>query len=140
MLQLERNRPLDPGVLGEFFTRCGWRDSTTSNTLEWAMAAADEWVACKLDGELVGFARSCRLGPSQRVVFDALVDPRFRDTGLRFLIVRLLAATAGDLERVSVFEEKRENASGALPAAAHDFGPLYIPHAPPNAYLGKGRS
>jgi hypothetical protein len=140
MLQLERNRPIDTEVLGEFFTRCGWNAPAGTTVLEWAMAAADEWVACTLDGQLVGFARACRLGPSHRVVFDALVDPRFRDTGLRSVIVRLLAATAGDLERVSVFGEKREETSTVPYVAMGHYGPLYIPTAEANAYLGRRRS
>ncbi len=140
MLQLERNRPIDTEVLSEFFARCGWKASAGTTALEWAMAAADEWVACKLDGELVGFARSCRLGPSHRVVFDALVDPRFEDTSLRSVIVKLLAATAGDLERVTVFGEKPDSASVAPHVLTDDYGRLYIPTAPPSAYLGKRRS
>lgn len=140
MLQLERNRPIDTEVLGEFFARCGWRMPAGTAALEWAMAAADEWVACRLDGELVGFARSCRLSPSHRVVFDALVDPRFKNTGLRSVIVRLLAATAGDLERVSVFDETRDH-SGAMPQVlTRDYGPLCIPDVSPDAYLGKRHS
>jgi len=139
MLQVERNKPIDTEVLVEFFGRCGCREAAGALALEWAMAAAEEWVACKLNGELIGFARSCRLGPSHRIVFDALVDPRFKHTGLRAMIVRLLAATASDLEQVSVFDEKRECPSTVPRAVANEFSPLYAPLAPPDAYLGKPR-
>lgn len=140
MLQVERNKPIDTEVLVEFFARCGCREAVGAHTLEWAMAAAEEWVACKLNGELIGFARSCRLGPSHRIVFDALVDPRFKHTGLRSMIVRLLVATAGDLEQVSVFDAKRERPNTVPPAAVNEFGPFYVPVAPPDAYLGKSRT
>jgi hypothetical protein len=139
MLQLERNKPMDTEVLLEFFTRCGYPAPAGAISLEWALAAADEWVSCRLDGELVGFARSCRLGPSHRVVFDAVVDPRLQGTGLRSVIVQLLAATAGELEQVSVFDDKRDESTVVPPAAVYKFGPLYVPLVSAGAYLGKPR-
>jgi RimJ/RimL family protein N-acetyltransferase len=118
MLELERNSPVETGALTEFFARCGWEQPEAAAKLEWALAASEEWVVCKLDGQLIGFGRSCRLDALQRVVFDVLVDPRFRESGLSGEIVRLLTENAGSLERVSVFS---------------------APVAPPEAYLGKSR-
>ena len=61
MLELERNRPDRNRDLAEFFTRCGWQEPDAGVKLEWALAASEEWVVCKLNGELIGFGRSCRL-------------------------------------------------------------------------------
>ena len=100
MIELERNKPVDTEDLSEFFGRCGWDEPAGATKLEWALAASHEWVVCRLEGELVGFARSCRLGPFDRVVFDAVVDPRFTHTTLRAEMVAVLAVTAGRFERV----------------------------------------
>jgi len=116
MLEVERNSPIETVTLTEFFARCGWEQPEAALKLEWALAASDQWIVCKLDGELIGFGRSCRLDALKRVVFDVLVDPRFRNTGLRGEIVRLLTQSAGSLEDVSVF---------------------MVPAASPEAYLGK---
>jgi hypothetical protein len=116
MLEVERNSPIEAGVLSEFFARCGWQEPEAVAKLEWALAASEEWVVCKLDGQLIGFGRSCRLDAVKRVVFDVLVDPRFKQTGLSAEIVRLLTENAGGLEDVSVFR---------------------APVAPPEAYLGR---
>lgn len=138
MIEVERNKPVDPEDLSEFFGRCGWQESAAATKLEWAMAASDEWVVCRLDGELVGFARSCRLGPLDRVVFDALVDPRFKHSGLRAEIVALLALSARRFERVLVFGQHDE---AVVPRPTVDrFGPVYAATAPLDAYLGKPRS
>lgn len=116
MLELERNSPIETGVLTEFFERCGWDEPEAAAKLEWAMAASEEWVVCRLDGQLIGFGRSCRLDAVQRVVFDVLVDPRFRESGLGAEIVRLLTENVGSLEDVSVFSVRL---------------------APPDTYLGR---
>jgi hypothetical protein len=104
MLELERNSPIEALALSEFFARCGWEESEAATKLEWALAAADEWVVCRLDGQLIGFGRVCRLDPVKRVLFDVLVDPRFKDSGLGLEIVRLLTENVGSLKDVAVFK------------------------------------
>lgn len=116
MLEVERNPPIEPGVLSEFFARCGWEDPEAAIKLGWVLAASEEWVVCRLDGELIGFGRCCRLDPVRRVVLGVLVDPRFMETGLGSAIERLLTEHAGSFADV------------ALSSA---------PLAPPEAYLGK---
>jgi hypothetical protein len=140
MLELERNSPIEAGTLTEFFTRCGWQEPDAAAKLEWALAASEEWVVCKLDGQLVGFGRSCRLDAVNRVVFDALVDPRFRNSGLRGEIVRLLAENAGGLEEVSVFSERQVTPLAFPPTTETDFRSGRPPVAPPHAYLGTRRA
>jgi hypothetical protein len=137
MLEVERNSPVDAALLAEFFARCGWREEEGSVKLEWALAAATEWVVCRFEGQMVGFGRACRFGPVKRVVFDVLVDPRFRMGGLRGEIVRLLAQNAGSLEEVSVFTEHRNGAFEAAGAAGSPPARVYLPAAPPGTYLGR---
>jgi hypothetical protein len=137
MLEFEFNTPVDTAILVEFFARCGWKEDEAGAKLEWALAASDEWVLCKLDGEVIGFGRSCRLGPLKRVVFDVLVDSRFRGRGLRSEIVRLLSQSAGRFEEVAVFSERDvfplEFAATGKNASALENLPL----ASPGTYLGK---
>jgi hypothetical protein len=116
MIEFERNSPIETTVLSEFFARCGWEEPEAATKLEWALASSDEWIVCRLEGQLVGFGRACRLGGVERVVFDVLVDPRFRGTALGGAIVRLLT------------ERKRD---AARPPA------LSIPPAGPDTYLGR---
>jgi RimJ/RimL family protein N-acetyltransferase len=116
MFELERNSPIEAGTLSEFFARCGWEESEAATKLEWALAASDEWVVCRLDGQLIGFGRSCRLDAAKRVVFDVLVDPRFNETGLGLEIVRLLTEGADRLGDATV---------------------LKAPLASPGTYLGR---
>jgi hypothetical protein len=111
MLEVEKNIPVDATALTEFFARCGWQEPGSAATVEWALAASVEWVVARYQGELVGFGRSCRLDALNRVVFDAVVDPRFASTGLRGEIVRLLTQGAGRLERVSVFDRWKAGVS-----------------------------
>lgn len=103
MLEFDRNAPIDTEVLAQFFARCGWREPDAAVKLEWALATSEEWLVCKLDGHIVGFGRSYRLNAGARVVFDVVVDPRLEQSGLRELIIRALADSAGGLEEVSVF-------------------------------------
>jgi hypothetical protein len=70
MFEVERNSPIEAGILSEFFARCGWDEPEAATKLEWALAASEEWVVCRLDGQLVGFGRSCRLGGIKPMVFD----------------------------------------------------------------------
>lgn len=137
MLEFERNSPIETTILAEFFARCGWQEVEAGPKLEWALAASEEWVICKLDGELIGFGRSCRLGPVKRVVFDVLVDSRFQGSGLRREIVRLLSENAGSLEEVSVFTERQAYPLGSPSAPESDLKSGYLPEAPPGAYLGR---
>jgi Acetyltransferase (GNAT) family len=137
MLEFERNTPVDASILAEFFARCGWQELEAGAKLEWALVASEEWVVCRLDGELIGFGRSCRLGPMRRVVFDVLVDSRFQGAGLRREIVRLLSENAGSLEEVSVFTEREAYPLRTLGSAQDDRGPARFREAPPGAYLGK---
>jgi hypothetical protein len=137
MLEFERNSSVDIAALGEFFARCGWHEVDAEAKLEWVLAASVEWVVCKLDGDLIGFGRSCRLGPMNRVVFDVLVDARFRASGLRYAIVHMLSENAGRLEQVSVFREQEAHPLGSLQAAQNDLESESLPKAPPGAYLGR---
>jgi hypothetical protein len=123
MLEVEKNTPVDAAVLTEFFARCGWQETRSAAELEWVLAASEEWVVARLEGQLIGFGRSCRLDALNRVVFDAMVDPRFAGSGLRAAIVRLLTQSAGRLERVSVFDRWKVG--------------IPVPPSPAEAYLGK---
>jgi len=137
MLEFEFNTPVDTPILVEFFARCGWTDEEAGAKLEWVLAASDDWVLCKLDGELIGFGRSCRLGPLSRVVFDVLVDSRFRGRGLRSQIVRLLSQNARGLEEVSVFLEQ-ESAALKTSTIIGDRSVMdKVPLALTDTYLGK---
>ena len=135
MLEFERNSPIETAILAEFFARCGWREGEAGAKLEWALAASEEWVICKLDGELIGFGRSCRLGPVKRVVFDVLVDSRFQGRGLRSEIVRLLSENAGSFEEILVFMSQHSHPPGSVPES--DLWSGHVPEAPPGAYLGR---
>jgi hypothetical protein len=137
MLELERNSPLATEALSEFFARCGWQERDAAAKLEWALAASEEWVVCKLDGQLIGFGRSCRLDPVKRVVFDVVVDPCYKDSGLRDAIVRLLTENAGGLEEVSVFSERLANPLGFPGVAGGEAESRSLPTAPATTYLGK---
>jgi len=125
MLEVEKNASIDAAALAEFFARCGWQQTGGAAKLEWALAASEEWVVARFEGQLVGFGRSCKLDALNRVVFDAMVDPRFAASGLRLEIVRLLTQSAGRLEKVSVFDRWK----------------VTIPLVPSSGdtYLGKGR-
>ena len=135
MLEFERNSPIETAILAEFFARCGWREGEAGAKLEWVLAASEEWVICKLDGELIGFGRSCRLGPVKRVVFDVLVDNRFQGSGLKREIVRLLSENAGGLEEILVFMSRQSHPRCS--ATDGDLWSEHLPEAPPGAYLGR---
>jgi hypothetical protein len=137
MLEVVRNSPIEAEALTEFFARCGWQERDAAAKLEWALAASEEWVVCKLDGQLVGFGRSCRLDPVKRVVFDVVVDPRFEETGLRGAIVRLLTENAGGLEEVSVFSDQQARLLGFPSALGSDAELGQYPAASHRAYLGR---
>jgi hypothetical protein len=136
MLEFEFNTPVETAVLVEFFARCGWSEENAGEKLEWALAASDQWVICKLDGEVIGFGRSSLVSPLKRVVFDVLVDSRYLGRGLRSEIVRLLSQSAGRFEEVSVFSER--DAFLLKSANGEDTSPVErLPLASPGTYLGK---
>lgn len=137
MLEFELNSPIETATLVEFFARCGWQDEDAGAKLEWALAASEEWVLCRLDGELIGFGRSCRLGPIRRVVFDVMVDSRFRGQGLRSEIVRLLSENAGGLEEISVFSERDYFPLGSTPPSGDSGERTQGEEAAADIYLGK---
>ncbi len=137
MIELERNSPVDTATLTEFFARCGWEEPDAAVKLEWALATSHEWVVCKVDGEMIGFGRVCRLSPVRRVVFDLVVDPRFKGTGLRAEIARLLTEGVGGFEEVSVFSEGWRAPPGYLWVGGHDVGTKTAPIVSAKTYLGR---
>jgi len=58
MLEFDRNAAVDASLLAEFFARCGWEDPEALVKLEWLLATSEEWITCRLGGQLVGFGRS----------------------------------------------------------------------------------
>ena len=116
MLEVERNTPIEPDALAEFLARCGWEDSQAAAKLAWVLRGSVEWVACRLDGQLIGFGRTARSPRVGQAVLSVLVDPRFDDTPLSTALVRMLVT----------------HSAGPLLTAI-----LGLPHAPPDAYLGK---
>jgi len=141
MVEFEFNSHIDTSALVEFFARCGWDDLEAGVKLEWALATSEDWVACRLDGELIGFGRSYRLDAFRRMVFDVLVDTRYRGGSLREQIVAILSAGAGGLEEVSVFVQADPVPAAAMAVVAHNQGAESllgaIPEAPLGAYLGR---
>jgi hypothetical protein len=136
MLEFEFNTPVETSTLVEFFARCGWSEEEAEPKLEWAMAASDRWILCRLDGEVIGFGRSCRLGPLNRVVFDVMVDSRFHGRGLRSEIVRLLSQGTGSMEEVSVYADRHPIPLQGV-GANEDPQSDNLPWASPDTYLGK---
>jgi hypothetical protein len=139
MLEFEFNSHVEIAALVEFFARCGWRDDEAEAKVGWALAASDDWVVCKAEGELVAFGRSCSFGPLNRVVFDVTVDSRYRGRGLKAEIVRLLSVNTGMLEEVSVFAGSGmfgEEMVGSVEASTESGE---VPWASPNTYIGRLR-
>jgi hypothetical protein len=136
MLEFEFNSRVEMAALVEFFSRCGWDEDEAGAKLEWALAASDDWVVCKADGVMIGFGRSCSLGPVSRVVFDVLVDSRYQGRGLRSEIVRLLSTNAGALEEVSVFSDM-DSFGADVPGGAQAASEPGLPWATSGTYLGK---
>jgi hypothetical protein len=77
MFEFAYNEPLDSTALAELFTREGWEEEESASKLDWAIAASEDWVTCRVGGELVGFGRTYRLDASHKLVFDVVVDERF---------------------------------------------------------------
>lgn len=138
MVEFEFNNPVDTADLTEFFARCGWEEVDAGVKLEWALASSEDWVVCREEGQLVGFGRSYRLNPLKRMVFDVVVDVRFRQGGLKERIIGLLSAGAGRMEDVTVFSAGWSSSPGRGAAGEREVGgPAEIPEAPTGAYLGK---
>jgi hypothetical protein len=116
MFELERNSLVEPTHLAEFLGRCGWQDPQAATKLGWVLADSDEWVVCRLDGEVIGFGRSTRSSRFRHRLVSVLVDPRYEQTGLSAAIVRLLA--------------EGWEGTAAVSAAG-------VPAAPDDAYLGR---
>jgi GNAT superfamily N-acetyltransferase len=138
MLEFEFDSQVDTASLVEFFARCGWAEDDAGAKVEWALAAADDWVTCRLDGELIGFGRSCSIGPVSRIVFDVVVDSRYRGRGLGAEIVRLLTQNAGRFQEVSVYAKRAPFLADNM-ALPDDDDQSEIPWATLSTYLGKAQ-
>ncbi len=135
MFEVEKNGSLEVDQLAELFARCGWADEEARVKLEWALASSVDWVVCRYEGEVVGFGRSCRLGPLERVLFDVVVDPRFDAVRVKAEILRWLTQDVNSFEQVSVFTNSAQDvAFGPRPEPPSAF--FRIPPAPVDAYLG----
>jgi hypothetical protein len=132
MFSFAQHEPLDPAELADFFTRSGWSAPQATLAAEWAIAAAEDWVTCTVDGELVGFGRTCLLDGYHRLAFDLVVDECFRGFGVDLEILRRLAGSAEGGE-LTVFRSSpySQVSAGHSSAAAY-----HVPDAPPGAYLG----
>ena len=116
MFEVERNSLIEPAHLAEFLDRCGWQDPQASAKLGWVLAASEEWVVCRLDGEMIGFGRSAGSRRFRHGHISVLVDPRYSETGLSAAMIQLLAKGS-------------EGAPAGWMAS--------VPPAPEDAYLGR---
>jgi hypothetical protein len=132
MFNFAQHEPLDSAELADFFARWGWSAPQATLAVEWAIAAAEDWVTCTVDGELVGFGRTCLLDGYHRLAFDLVVDERFRGFGVDLEILRRLAGSVQGGELTVFRTLPSPEASTGHPSAAA-FG---VPDAPPGAYLG----
>ena len=132
--EFEHNEEIDPAALAAFFARVGWDESEPTSKLEWAMAASDDWVVCRLEDELVGFGRTFSLDPRRKVMFDVVVDERFRGIGLAEEIMRRLAEAVPSAE-FQVFAR-----GGPGPGAPSSWAEARYeaPEASPDTYTGPG--
>jgi ribosomal protein S18 acetylase RimI-like enzyme len=134
MLEFQHNEDLDAAALAEFFNRVGWEESDSTSKVEWAIASSDDWIVCRLEGELVGFGRTFRLDPRRKVMFDVVVDERFRGIGLVEEIIRRLAETLPAAE-FQVFTGRQEGYKrGATSWAEVGYE---VPEASPDTYTGR---
>jgi len=134
MLEFQHNEDLDAAALAEFFIRVGWEESESTSKVEWAIASSDDWIVCRLEGELVGFGRTFSLDPLRKVMFDVVVDDRFRGLGLAEEIMRRLSETLPAAE-FQVFTNGKQGyrRSAALWAeVSYD-----VPEASPDTYTGR---
>lgn len=133
MLEFEQNEELDPTTLADFFVRLGWKEPEGARRIEWVIEASDDWVVCRLEGEMVGFGRTFRLDPQRKIMFDVLVDERFRALGLVEEIMRRLTQGVSTLTEFQVFRREQQ-APWPLPG---EVGLRYsAPEASPDTYTG----
>ena len=134
MFEFAHNEPLETSALADLFARMGWDEDDSVTKLEWAMRASEEWVTCRVEGELVGFGRTFRLDATHKLVFDVVVDQRFEAYGVADEIIRRLAVGGSGLQEVAVFRQEDEAGLGAL--SMRRAVRIDAPEAPPDAYLG----
>lgn len=133
MFEFEHNADVDAAALAEFFVRVGWEEKEAEPKVEWAIAASDDWVSCLLEGEIVGFGRTFRLDPQRKIMFDVVVDERFRALGLAEEIMRRLAEAVPTAE-FQVFRREPGDGSERRSWAEARYE---APEAPPDAYTGR---
>jgi len=133
MLEFEHNPDVDTVALAEFFVSVGWEESEAAPKLEWALAASDDWISCLLEGEIVGFGRTFRLDPHRKVMFDVVVDERFRALGLAEEIMRRLAEVVPAAE----FQVFRRGSEAELGPHSWAEARYRVPNAPADAYTGR---
>jgi len=136
MFEVKKNDSLDAAQLAELFARCGWQEEDAERKLEWTLAASEEWVVCRFQGELIGFGRSCKLGPLRRVLFDVVVDPRFNGAVVKAEILRSLTQELSSFEEVSVFTGPLPQPARIIPDFERIEPRIRVPSAPSDAYLG----
>lgn len=134
MFEFARNEPVEASALADLFGRIGWREEQPAVKLEWAMRASEDWVTCRVEGELVGFGRTYRLDAVHKLVFDVVVDERFAEYGVADEIVRRLALGGDDLQEVAIY--RHEDVLGTGMISVRRSLRVDAPEAPPGAYLG----
>lgn len=133
MLEFEHNADLDASALADFFVRAGWEEKEPASKVEWAIAASDDWISCRLEGEIVGFGRTFRLDPDRKIMFDVVVDERFRALGLAEEIMRRLAEVVPAAE----FQVFRRGPGGGEGLRSWLEARYEAPEAPPGTYTGR---
>jgi hypothetical protein len=134
MFEYEQHNPVDSGALAELFSRVGWDESDPSDKLDWMVANSEDWVTCRVDGELIGFGRTFRLSPGRTVLFDLVVDERFYGFGVDEEIVRRLSRGFLGAAQIEVFRQDPAELTGpGEPLGRLDY---WVPLAPPETYLG----
>lgn len=134
MLEFQHNEDLDAAALAEFFIRMGWQEAEGTSKVEWAIASSDDWIVCRLEGELVGFGRTVSLDPRRKVMFDVVVDERFQGLGLTEEIMRRLADTlpAAQFQLFSRADEGYMPGVVSWAEVGHD-----VPEVTPDTYTGR---
>ncbi len=134
MLDFQHNEKLDPAALAEFFVRVGWEETESTSKIEWAIASSDDWIVCRLEGELIGFGRTVSLDPRRKVMFDVVVDERFRGLGLHEEIMRRLAETlpAAEFQLFTSGGDGYTRGGGSWAEVGYE-----APEASPGTYTGR---
>ena len=133
MFEFEHRAEVDVIALADFFVRVGWEETEAAPKVEWALAASDDWISCLLEGEIVGFGRTFRLDPQRRIMFDVVVDERFRSLGLAEEIMRRLAEVVPAVE-FQVFRRGVEAGEAVRSWAEARYD---APDAPEDVYTGR---